>query len=140
MLLNSNLRYDSSIGLSISVTLNGVEWLCNAFCCCRLCKCCKLAKLWLFDDFGDKLITKSTPFKSCRRLCSWGSSVKVPELIASIVDMRFFLLNSSSVFFCCVDSNSIANSMCFFLFLSSINLFIIPFGYSFYIDTFCFEP
>lgn len=94
MLLNSNLRYDSSIGLNMSVTLNGVEWLCSEFCCCRFCKCCKLAKLWLFDDFGDKLITKSTPFKSWRRLCSWGSSAKVPELIASIVDMRFFLVKT----------------------------------------------
>lgn len=48
--LISNLRYDSSIGLKMSVTLNGVEWLLlNRVFWCWLCKfwrCWILDRLW----------------------------------------------------------------------------------------------
>lgn len=86
------------MGLKMSVTLNGVEWLCKELCC-KLCRCCRLVSCcwwwwwwwccWCwFVDFGDRLITRSTPFKSGRSPCSWsGSSAKPTELLASVVDI-----------------------------------------------------
>lgn len=66
---NSNFRYDSSIGLRMSVTLKGV--VCGASCCCTWC-------------LGLKDMARSAPFSSGRSPCSWllsdASSAKPPLL------------------------------------------------------------
>lgn len=89
----------------MSVTEKGVEWLLMLWSelCWSVCKCCNC---WLV--LGDKLITRSTPFKSGNNPCSVSgscSSGKLPEFVGFNVDMNNqtndFLIVFRDFFSCC---------------------------------------